>query len=196
MRRAIATVLTALFLAVAAVPADAVTKTVFVAEFAFSPNALKIVQGDTVVWQNNGTRIHNATQDAPLSLFATGNIASGATSPGKVLTAAGVYPYHCTIHSSMVGSVKVPVKVAPTTGTTATTFTITLATQTAPTGFVYDVQRKIGDGAWAAWRTGVTTATTTFRPTSAGVYSFRSILRKVSTGAKSKPSPAKTATVT
>ena len=49
--------------------------------------------------------------------------------------------------------------------------------------------------AWAAWRTGVTTANQTFRPTSTGVYSFRSILRKVSTGAKSKPSPAKMATV-
>jgi plastocyanin len=195
MRRAIVTVLTGLFLAVVAEPAGAATRTVTVVDNAFTPTSIMATLGDSVVWQNTGARTHTATQNAPLAYFNTGNIARGTTSAPKVMTAAGIYPYHCAIHPSMVGTVKVPVKVAPTSGTTATVVTITLATQAAPTGSVYDVQRKVGEGAWLAWKTGVTTATTTFQATSAGVYSFRSLLRKVSTGAKSKPSPAKKVTI-
>lgn len=195
MRRSAATIATCLFLALTAVPAGAATKTVQVVDFAFSPTTLRSAQGGTVRWQNTGVRSHTATQDAPLALFSTGNIAPGATSAGTVLNAAGIYPYHCAIHPGMVGSIKVPVKVAPATGTTATTFKVTLATQVAPTGFVYDVQQKVGDGPWAAWRTGVTTATVTFQTSSPGTYAFRSALRKVSTGAKSRPSPAGSVTV-
>jgi plastocyanin len=194
MRRAALTVLACLFLSVSAVPAGAVTKTISVVDFAFSPKGVSVAQGTTVNWQNTGTRTHTATQDA--AFFNTGNISPGTTSAGKVLTAAGGYPYHCTIHPSMVGSVKVPVKVAPTTGTTATIFTITVATVAAPSGFVYDVQKRVGTtGTWAAYRTGVTTASVTFHATATGTYFFRSSLRKTSTGAKTKPSPAKMATV-
>lgn len=195
MRRVSVAIVACLILAVAAPPAGGVTTTVSVVDFAFGPKALTIAQGDTVRWQNTGGRTHTATQDAPLALFTTGSIAAGATSAGKILNAAGGYPYHCTIHPGMVGTVKVPVKVAPASGTTATVFTVTAATQAAPTGFVYDVQRKVGTGDWAIFKRGATTATVTFRPTAAGSYSFRSILRKVSTGAKSKPSPARTVMV-
>jgi len=193
MRRAALSVLACLFLAVSAVPAGAVPKTIAVVDFAFNPKGVSVAQGTTVNWQNTGTRAHTATQDA--GFFNTGNIAAGTTSAGKVLTAAGGYPYHCTIHPSMVGSVKVPVKVAPTSGTTATVFTVTVATMAAPSGFVYDVQQKVGTGSWTAWRTGVTTASVTFQAITAGTYSFRSTLRKVSTGAKTKPSPARMVTV-
>jgi len=197
MRRIGLVTITCLALVLSALPAAAVTKTVGVVDFAFDPKTQGAKQGDTVQWQNTGARTHTATQDAPLSLFTTGNIAPGATSAGKVLNAAGVYPYHCAIHPSMVGSIRVPVKVAPTSGTTATVFKITLATQVAPSGFVYDVQRKVGDtGAWMAYRTGVTAASVTFQATAAGTYAFRSTLRKVSTGAKSKPSPGRKVTVT
>ena len=131
MRRAALSVLACLFLAVSAAPAGAVTKTIAVVDFAFNPKGMSVAQGTTVNWQNTGTRTHTATQDA--GFFNTGNIAPGTTSAGKVLTAAGGYAYHCTIHPSMVASVKVPVKVAPTSGTTATVFTVTVATVTAPT---------------------------------------------------------------
>src|SRR6188508_3646744 len=126
MRRAAMIALACLFLAVSAAPAGAVTKTIGVVDFAFNPKGVSVAQGTTVNWQNTGTRTHTATQDS--GFFDTGNITPGMTSAGKLLTAAGGYPYHCTIHPSMVGSVKVPVKVAPTTGTTATIFTITVAT--------------------------------------------------------------------
>jgi plastocyanin len=185
-----------LILAGAALPAGAATTTVSVVDFAFSPKSVKVAQGDTLQWHNTGTRPHTATQDAPLSAFSTGNIAPGATSAGKVLNAAGTYPYHCTIHPTMVGTIKVPVKVRPTSGTTAIVFTVTVATQAAPAGFAYDVQQKVGDGSWVAYMTGVTTASVTFHATTPGTYAFRSTLRTVSTGAKSKPSPGKAITVT
>jgi plastocyanin len=196
VRRAAVAIVACLILTVAAPPAGAVTRTVDVVDFAFTPQSITIAQGDTVRWHNTGTRTHTATQDNPLSLFNTGNIGAGATSAGKMLNSAGGYPYHCAIHPGMVGTVKVPVKVSPTTGTTATVFTVTLATQAAPEGFVYDVQQKVGSaGTWAVFKRGVTTATVTFQATSAGSYSFRSKLRKLSTGAKSKPSPARTVMV-
>jgi plastocyanin len=195
VRRAATAIVACLILAGVALPAGAATTTVSVVDFAFSPKTIKIAQGDTVQWHNTGTRTHTATQDAPLSAFSTGNIAPGATSAGKVLSAAGIYPYHCTIHPSMVGSIKVPVKVRPTSGSTATVFSVTVATQAAPTGFVYDVQQSVGDGSWVAYMTGVTTAKVTFQATTPGTYAFRSTLRKVSTSAKSKPSPGKTITV-
>jgi plastocyanin len=195
VRRAATAFVACLILAGAALPAGAATTTVSVVDFAFSPKSVKIAQGDTLQWHNADTSTHTATQDAPLGAFNTGTIAPGATSAGKVLNAAGTYPYHCTIHAGMVGSIKVPVKVRPTSGTTATVFTVTVATQAAPTGFVYDVQKKVGDGSWVAYMTGVTTASVTFHATTPGTYAFRSTLRTVSTGAKSKPSPGKTITV-
>jgi hypothetical protein len=95
----------------------------------------------------------------------------------------------------MVGKVKVPGMVSPTSGTTATVFTITVATVAAPSGFSYDVQMRIGSGSWATYKTGLATTTTTFQATSAGTYSFRSRLHRASTGGTSGFSPAKTVTV-
>ena len=174
-----------------ALPAQATT--VNVADFSFSPQSLTIAQGGTVSWHNNGPSVHTSTQNSPLSMWNTGNIAVNSTSASIALPAAGVYSYHCAIHAFMTGTVKIPIKVSPTSGTTATMFTITLASATQ-SGFTYDIQRKVGSGSFATWRTGVTTRTFTFRG-SAGTYAFRSRLHRTSNGATSGYSPAKTITV-
>jgi plastocyanin len=184
-----------LTLALAAPAATAAPISISMVDDAFSPISQTVAQGGSVSWQNVGAAPHTATQDGPLALFNTGRVNSGATSSTVVVNAAGIYPYHCSFHPGMVGTLKVPVKVSPTSGTTATTFTVTVASQAAPSGFVYDVQRRIGTGSWSAYRTGVTSASVTFQAAAAGTYAFRSLLRKASTGAKSKPSPAKTVTV-
>jgi hypothetical protein len=96
----------------------------------------------------------------------------------------------------MTGTVKVPIKVGPATGTTATTFTITMATTAATGNFVYDVQERIGTGAWTAFKTGVTVKSLTFMASAPGSYSFRSRLRdKTVTGKFSGWSPKKTISV-
>ena len=53
----------------------------------------------------------------------------------------------------MQGIIRVPIIVAPASGTTATTFTLTLTSALA-TGFTYDVQRRLGIGAWTTFPTG------------------------------------------
>ena len=96
----------------------------------------------------------------------------------------------------MTGTVKVPIKVSATSGTTSTTFTITMATTAATGSFVYDVQERIGTGAWTNYMTGVTAKSVTFKPSTTGTFSFRSRLRNTSVAnASSGYSPKKTITV-
>jgi plastocyanin len=193
MRRSLVASSVLVLIALATLPAQAATTTVSVADFAFTPSAATVAQGGSVNWHNNGPSTHTSTQNTPLGMWNTGNIARGTTSASVTLLAAGVYKYHCAIHPTMLGSVKVPIVVSPRTGTTATTFTITLASATQ-SGFTYEVQRKVGSGSYATYKTGVTTRTLTFKG-SAGTYSFRSRLHKTSNGATSNYSPAMTITI-
>lgn len=57
---------------------------------------------------------HTSTSDA--GLWAATSLKLDATF-NKTLTAAGTYPYHCASHPTMHGVVKVPVIVAPASGT-------------------------------------------------------------------------------
>jgi plastocyanin len=195
MRRGlvIASVLASLLLT--ALPAQAVTQ-VTIEDFSFNPSVLTVAQGTSVVWHydNSGSSHHTSTQNGPLALWNTGNLVPGATSAAVVIKAAGVYPYHCAIHSFMTGKVRVPILVSPSSGSTSTTFTITLASG-SQTGFTFDIQRKVGANAWTTWKTGVTSLSVTFKPTSTGTYRFRSRLHKTSNGATSGYSPAMAITV-
>lgn len=194
MRRAVAVTIGLSLTLLAASPADAAS--VSIVDFAFSPQIVTTAQGTSVMWTNDGDFTHTSTQNGPLALWNTGSIPPGDSDSSGTIRGAGVYPYRCTIHPSlMTGKVRVPIQVSPTSGTTSTDFTITLASATQ-SGIVYDVQRKVGDGTWQSWMTGVTTRTVTFDPTSAGVYRFRSRIRRTSDGAKSGYSPAKKITVT
>jgi plastocyanin len=191
MRRLLVATFVLATVLLAAPPASAAT--VSIGDFFFSPTSVNVAQGGTVSWHNGGSATHTSTQNAPLSLWNTGNLASGSTSTAVALRAAGSYPYHCAIHSFMTGTVKVPIKVSPATGTTSTTFTITLTSATQ-TGFTYDVQMKVGSGSFTLWKSGVTTRTVTFKG-ARGTYMFRSRLHKTSNGATSGYSPAKTITI-
>lgn len=194
MRRAVVLFLVTASIVVWALPAGAAIVNVKIVDFSFSPSGVKAAMGSTVTWTNNGTTSHTSTQDSPLALWTTGSIAPGA-SASTTLSAAGTYPYHCAIHSFMTGKVKVPIAVSPLSGTTSTTFTITLATVDAPTGFTYDVQVKVGSGSFVTLKKGVATATKTYQAPAAGTYAFRSRLRNLTTGAASAYSPAKSITV-
>jgi plastocyanin len=167
---------------------------VSIVDFGFSPRALSVAQGASVRWQNTGSVTHTSTQDAPLRLWNTGHVAPGTTSAPVTLRAAGSYAYHCAIHSTMRGAIRVPIIAAPATGSTATTFTITLASA-AQAGFLYDVQRRAGTGPWTSWRAGVRARIVGFSSARRGSFSFRSRLRRIATGAVSGWSPAASVTV-
>ena len=71
----------------------------------FSPATISIKVGDVVEWKNVGSVTHTVTFDTDNSI-STSNLAPGATFEVK-FTKAGSFPYACTIHPGMDGTVKV-----------------------------------------------------------------------------------------
>jgi plastocyanin len=71
----------------------------------YAPNPATARVGQTVAWRNADTITHTATQDG--GSFQTGNIAGGATSTPIMMSSAGTFTYHCTIHPGMVGTLTV-----------------------------------------------------------------------------------------
>jgi plastocyanin len=77
----------------------------------FSPSAITVNVGDTVVWINNGLDIHTSTSGTNCQLNNTWN--SGNLNPGGtfsfVFTSAGSFPYFCIPHCAlgMTGTITV-----------------------------------------------------------------------------------------
>jgi plastocyanin len=71
---------------------------------AFNPSALTISKGANVTWTNDDSTTHTVTSD-------TGAFESGNLSPSNSVThqfnETGTFPYHCTIHPSMKGTITV-----------------------------------------------------------------------------------------
>lgn len=196
MRRSIALVLAASLFLVMAEQAQAATVEISIvnASAGFDSKAAAGAFADTFRWTNNDTITHTTTQNAPLSLWNSGHL-NGGSSFSKTVNFAGSYPYHCAIHSSMTGTIKVRLQVTPPSGSPDTTFAVAVASVAAPSGSVYDIQRKRGSGDWTAWRTGITSKSVRFKPNASGTWSFRSRLRKTSNNAKSGWSPGRSISV-
>ena len=75
-----------------------VVHTVVIDGMQFSPAALEVKVGDTVVWKNKGPFPHTATSDG----FHSKNILSERTWK-YVATQRGVFPYSCALHENMKG---------------------------------------------------------------------------------------------
>jgi plastocyanin len=71
---------------------------------AYAPNPITISVGGTATWTNSDSTPHTSTGN-------DGSWNSGAIAPGasfsRTFAAAGSFPYHCTIHPGMVGTVVV-----------------------------------------------------------------------------------------
>lgn len=72
--------------------------------FAFVQSSLTVSPGTKVTWVNCDTETHTSTSD-------TNAWDSGALTPGssfeRTFTASGSFPFHCTPHPSMKGTVVV-----------------------------------------------------------------------------------------
>lgn len=79
--------------------------TVVIQNFAFSPNNLTVKTGTTVTWINNDSTTHTITSDNG-AFQSSGNLNQGAKYT-FTFTKAGTYPYHCSIHPNMKGTVVV-----------------------------------------------------------------------------------------
>ncbi len=69
---------------------------------AFAPNPVAVAVGGTVTWTNNDSTTHTSVGGA----WNSGAIAPGGTF-SMTFPAAGSFPYHCSIHPGMVGTVTV-----------------------------------------------------------------------------------------
>jgi plastocyanin len=83
---------------------NAATVSATIKDFAFSPEPIKAKVGDAIQWTNNDSTTHTVTLD-------DGSCDAGRVAPGKtatlVFSAPGTYTYHCAIHSTMKGTIKV-----------------------------------------------------------------------------------------
>jgi len=188
---ALGTVLTGVF----ATSVSAATTNVTVSDTRrFLPGSVTAAVGGNVHWEADGFDDHSVTQDAGL-------FNSGPAAPGVNFTrtfSAGTFPYHCQQHGDqgMVGVVRV----APRVGAAPTglPFTVTWATAGSNTGTRYDVQYRVGSGAFRTWKSNTSARSAVFGARSAPVrvargksYSFR-VVSETSTGARSVASPVKT----
>lgn len=95
----------ALLLNVFCLTSHSATHYVSIIDSVYIPDQLAIGVGDTVIWTDNDNTEHTVTStDDEGALFD-----SGVITPEDVysfeFTAAGVYPYHCTIHGRSMGGV-------------------------------------------------------------------------------------------
>jgi plastocyanin len=73
--------------------------------FTFDPPKLDVLVGDVVEWNNVSIRTHTVTADDGVS-FDSGQFGSGE-SFSHTFAAVGAFPYHCELHPSITGSVRV-----------------------------------------------------------------------------------------
>lgn len=71
---------------------------------AFAPDEVSVDAGTTVVWTNTDSVAHTTTADG--NAWNSGIVSPGGRFSVKFQT-AGTFPYHCTIHPGMVGTVVV-----------------------------------------------------------------------------------------
>jgi plastocyanin len=71
-------------------------------DIAFNPASITVKMGESVTWTNQDGVTHTVVAD-------NGEFKSGDVAPGGTFTftfdKAGTYPYHCTIHPTMKGTV-------------------------------------------------------------------------------------------
>jgi plastocyanin len=78
--------------------------TVTIVNFSFSPGIDTVAVHTTVTWNNTSGTTHTSTSNT--GVWDTGDI-SGGSSKTTTFDSPGVYPYHCSHHSSMVGVIYV-----------------------------------------------------------------------------------------
>jgi plastocyanin len=83
-------------------PGGSTSKQVSVKDNVFEPAATTVPLGSTVTWTWQGSQNHNVTFDDGEK---SANQATGGYT--RVFGKAGAYPYHCTNHGAMTGTVTV-----------------------------------------------------------------------------------------
>jgi plastocyanin len=75
--------------------------------FMFSPATLTVSPGTVVTVRNEDSVTHTMTDQANPKLFSTGDVGPGQVKTFKAPAKAGSYPFFCTIHQYMTGTLVV-----------------------------------------------------------------------------------------
>jgi len=118
---------------------------VTIGDSAFSPAAVAPKLGGVVQWIPSGSLNHNVHEVG--GIFTSG-AAKAATYYNRIVS-AGTFSYNDEAHPTMTGTIKVKPKTAA--APTGTSFTVTWATTKTNTGAKFNVQYRIGTGAWVNW---------------------------------------------
>jgi plastocyanin len=71
---------------------------------AFVPNPVNVSQGGVITWSNTDSTTHDMVSDT--GVWDSGRIAPNGNF-NFTFAAKGSYPYHCSIHPSMTGTIVV-----------------------------------------------------------------------------------------
>ena len=82
-----------------------IKKDIEISGFAFNPAAITVPVGATVIWTNKDSVSHSIVSDTGNEINS-GSIPNGGTY-AHTSTNSGNYDYHCGIHPSMKGTIKV-----------------------------------------------------------------------------------------
>ncbi len=74
--------------------------------FSFSPSSVTIHLGENVTWINDAGVDHTIVSDNATDPFNSGLLASGHSYTHE-FNRIGVFPYHCSIHTYMTGTITV-----------------------------------------------------------------------------------------
>jgi plastocyanin len=170
-------------------PAAAAGVTVDVVNMSFTPSTVKVPIGGTVTWSFQDAVTHNSTSNQ--GFWSSGPRSSGDTF-SHTFGSSGSYGYTCTIHPSMRGTVRVPVKAA---GSPSAGWTLRWSAATGTGSTTFDVQvRKPGTTTWRTIKNDTTLATARFNPTRTGRYGVRA---RTNNGSQASGwSPVKAVTIT
>lgn len=79
--------------------------TASIIDFEFDPATVSAKVGDVISWTNDGAAPHTATLDDH------GACATAQLSPGQSgaisFDTAGTYPFHCSVHPTMKGTIEI-----------------------------------------------------------------------------------------
>jgi hypothetical protein len=168
-----------------------------VTDTGFQPSAPLVRQGYTPIWSIDpaDTSAHSVTDTSGLDLFDSGARAPGSSFAYR-FAVAGTFPIVDTVTGNQ-GSVRVPIKLSPASGSETTSFTVTWSPDALPSGTVADVQvERPGSTTFSNWMTNTSARNARFTPDAGpGTYDFRSRLGNTAGTAATDWSPVRSITV-
>ncbi len=82
---------------------DAAAVEALIQDFSFDPNPVEAKTGEVIVWTNRDGAPHTVTLED--GSCKTGNVSAGGGTGGLVFAEPGEYPFFCSIHPSMKGTI-------------------------------------------------------------------------------------------